>query len=196
MTETIQKYISIRNFTLLDIMLPENNIKAGLSCSYLKAVANIAGYPINFKESDTDFGTDATVAELLVRPSGRTFESGKNLLIQLKATTLNHIRETESEIVYDLKNKNYNDLTYADILTPKILVLFIMPNEKEDWLIHHIEMLVLKKCAYWAYLAKKPQTHNETGTTAIHIDKTKIFSPESLKQIMGKVSINGDLYDL
>ena len=196
MTETSQKYISIRNFTLLDIMLPENNIKAGLSYSYLKAVANIAGFPINFKEPDTDFGIDATVAELLVRPSGRTFESGKNLLIQLKATTLNHIRETESEIVYDLKNKNYNDLTYADILTPKILVLFVMPNEKEDWLIHHIEMLVLKKCAYWAYLASKPQAHNETGTTAIHIDKTKIFSPESLKQIMGKVSTNGNLYDL
>jgi len=191
-----ESYINLRNLTLVDMMLPENSIKAGLSCSYLKAVANIAGFPINFKEPDTDFGIDATIAELLVRPSGRTFESGKNLLIQLKATTLSHIRETDDEIVYDLKNKNYNDLTYADVLTPKILVLFVMPNEKESWLTHHIEMLVLKKCAYWTYLAGKPQAQNETGTTAIHIDKDKIFSPESLKQIMGKVSTNGNLYDL
>jgi hypothetical protein len=189
-------YINLKNLTLVDIMLPENNIKAGLSCSYLKAVANIAGYPVRFTEPDADFGIDATIAELLVRKSGRTFESGKNLLIQLKSTTISHIRENDTEIIYDLRNKNYNDLTYADALTPKILVLFVMPNEKDTWLTHHIEMLVLKKCAYWTYLASKPQAQNEESTTAIHIDKNKIFSPDSLKQIMGKVSTNGNLYDL
>ncbi len=177
-------------------MLPENNIKAGLSCSYLKAVANVAGYLVRFTEPDEDFGIDATVSEVAERATGARYETGRNLIIQLKSTTLSHIRESDSEITYDLRNKNYNDLALASTYTPKILVLFIMPNEKEEWLVHNIEMLMLKKCAYWMYLANKPQAQNENSTTAIHIDKGKVFSPDSLKQILAKVNAFGDLYDL
>jgi hypothetical protein len=194
MTEANQKYISIRDLTLLDVMLPENNIKEGLSCSYLRAVANVAGYPIQFKE--TDFGIDATITELLERDSGRTFDSGKNLQIQLKSTTLGKIRETDTEIIYDLSNKTYNDLAYKGVLSPRILVLLVMPEERENWLTHNIEMLILKKCAYWTYLYGLPERQNEASTTAVHINKSRTFCPDSLKAIMDKVSKHGDLNEL
>lgn len=188
-------FINLRCLTLFDIMLPDGKIKSGLSSSYLKAVANIAGYKIQFQNED-DFGVDAIITELQKRDTGRIWETGVNLWIQLKATTMGNCRTTDTEIIYDLANKNYNDLTYADSVSPKILVLFVMPNEREDWLTHSIEMMILKKCAHWTYLSGKPRKDNEDSTTAIHIDKNKTFSPTSLKEIMDKISIRGDLYEL
>lgn len=188
------EYINLKNLILTDMMLPENNIKEGLSCSYLKAVANIAGYPVEFKSAD--FGIDAIITELIARDTGRTFESGNNLWIQIKSTVLRNIRETDTEIVYNLANKNYNDLTYSTIYTPRILVLFVMPNDKEEWLTHSMESLMLKKCAYWTYLSNKPVAGREDSTTAVTINKTNTFSPDTLKAIMEKINLRGDLYDL
>lgn len=196
MSRFSQNYINIQDLTLFGLMLPENNIKAGLSSSYIRAVANVAGYSISFIDPEADFGIDATVAELGVRNNGRNFDTGRNLQIQLKSTTLGRIRETDTEIIYDLSNKTYNDLVYSGVLTPRILVILVLPDEKEEWLTHSIEMLILKRCAFWTYLCGLPEKENESSTTAVHINKARVFCPETLKRIMEKVSSRGDINDL
>ena len=193
MTPHSHQYIKISDVVLLDIMLPENRIKEGLSKSYLRAVANVAGYKVQFLEDD--FGIDAIMSSVEERPTGR-ISSGVNLEIQLKSTTLASVQETESHYAYELKNKNYNDLVQPGLLTPRILVLLILPNEKEDWLTHSVEMLILRNCAYWTYLAGKPGKPIEDSTTTIHINRTRTFCPNSLKEIMETIKTNGDLNGL
>lgn len=196
MTQTSQNYINIRDLSLSDMMLPENDIKEGLSKAYVKAVANSSGYPINFAEQGADFGIDATITEVVERIGGRNYDNGLNLQIQIKSTTERNVRTTDNEIIYDLSNKNYNDLVQKEVYSPRILILLVLPDEKEEWLTHSIERLILKKCAYWTYLRGLPEKPNENSTSAVSISKSRTFCPDSLKAIMDKLSSRGDLNEL
>ena len=186
-------YIYLTSLNPLDklgfFMLPDSNIQEGLSCSYVKAVANMSGYSIEFIKAD--FGIDALVGEIRVRQDGRTYNNGTFLSIQIKSTY--RFRENQTHIMYDLKNKNYNDLIDTSGITPKILVVLCMPEEKEEWLKHNIEALILKKCAYWTYLGSLPPVADNDSTTVVHIRKDRCFSPENLKVIMNKVQRKEDL---
>jgi hypothetical protein len=133
-------------------MMPENNIKENLSKTYVRAICSKAGYGIASDEND--LGSDITIRDILRRGSGKLVYSGFNLDIQLKSTC--NCREDENNITYDIRNKNYNDLVNIDNnATPKILVVFIMPENSEDWVNQDTGSLILKKCAYWIYLGGK-----------------------------------------
>ncbi len=195
MTETSQKHINLKNLTLLDIMLPDTSIQEGLSFSYIKAVANIAGYQIDFPK--TDFGTDAFICELKTREDGRTTNAGgypSVLFVQIKST--HNFRESDTHISYDLRNKNYNDLTDTSTFAPKILVVLCMPEDKNEWVRHSVEELILKKCAYWTYLGGQPSVANTESTTVVHISKNRVFSPAMLETIMTKIRNQEDLNDI
>ena len=185
-------YINLKNLNLFDIMLPDTGIQEGLSCSYIKAIANVAGYPIDFPK--TDFGTDAFIYELKNRESGRITNAGAYpsvLFVQIKST--HNFRESKMHISYDLKNKNYNDLVDTSTFTPKILVVLCMPENKSEWLKHSVEELILKKCAYWTYLGGQPQVPDTDSTSVVHISKNRVFSPAMLETIMTTIRNQGDL---
>lgn len=188
----ISEFINLRCLTLLDVMLPNNSIQEGLSCSYIKAIANIAGYPIDFPK--TDFGTDALIYELKTRESGRISTSGAYppfLFVQIKST--HNFRESDTHISYDLRNKNYNDLVDTSTFAPKILVVLCMPSDKNEWVKHSIEELILRKCAYWTYLGGLPSVADTNGTTVVHIPKSRVFSPAMFESIMAKIRNQEDL---
>ena len=165
-------------------MLPDNYIKEGLSRSYVKAICNSAGCNISLDE--IDFGNDLTIKKLAKRKSGKLYPTGHCIDIQLKSTI--KYKEDDENIIYNLRNKNYNDLAIITKTgTQKILVLLILPKNEEEWINQDINSLVLKKCAYWCYLGGKDEVKDNESTTVIRIPKSQIFSVENLKYIMGKI---------
>jgi len=171
-------------------MMPENNIKENLSKTYIRAICSKAGYGIASDEQD--YGSDMTAKDVLRRESGRFVYSGFNLDIQIKSTC--NCREDKKNIIYDVRNKNYNDLVSTDNnATQKILIVFIMPKNPEDWLNQDTESLVLKKCAYWIYLGGKQQVQDNESTTAVKIPKENVFSVEALNNIMSKIKSGENL---
>lgn len=171
-------------------MMQENDIKEGLSKSYVRAICNHAGYGISSDEPD--IGCDLTVKDVLRRDSGRFVYSGINLDLQIKSTCSH--REDADSIIYDLRNKNYNDLIdVKSHATKKILVVFIMPKNKDEWLSQDINSLILKKCAYWVYLGGKPKVRDSESTTAVKIPKQNIFSVDTLNRLMTKIQNGEDL---
>jgi hypothetical protein len=182
-------------FSDLIKMLPENDIKEGLSRAYLKAICNHAGYSIGVDEKD--FGIDLTIKDIEKRPSGRTFSSGVDLNIQIKSTCRWRESSDGKFITYDLKNKNYNDLAIRiNNATKRILVVLLLPKEKENWINQDVESLMIKKCAYWYYLGGQPTVEDNDSTTAIKIPKSQVFSIEELGRIMTQIKNGGDLNEL
>jgi hypothetical protein len=170
-------------------MLDDNVIKEALSFSYVRTISYYAGYSAG--KPEYDYGIDLTIKDIEKRPSGRTFESGIRLDAQLKSTVT--FQETASEIIYDLRNKNYNDLIITSSATPRILVLLCLPREKGEWVKQDVDSLIMKKCAFWKYLGGLPSVPDTESTTTINISKLNVFSVEHLKRIMDAIKDGRDI---
>ena len=178
---------------LVLIMLTENDIKEALSRAYIQAVCCMGGY--GFGNDMNDYGFDFTIKKIVRRTSGKLCPSGLNLDVQLKATTNYEINDMH--VKYVLKNKNYNDLAQDNFGgTKRILVVLLLPDERQSWLNQNIDSLMIKKCAYWISLEGETLKVNEESSTTIHIPKENIFSVENLNRIMEHIQNGGDLHAL
>jgi hypothetical protein len=158
--------------------MTEADIMEQLSKRYIEIIANRKGY---FVLSGKDYGTDLHIAKAV--KYGESFcETGRQVHIQVKSVieTSEHLFETTDKIKYDLRGKNYNDLVFRikeNSYIPLILILFIFPNNPENWLQVTKEHLILSKCAYWYYPEEKTGLEyiNPKSTKRIEIPKSNLI---------------------
>lgn len=161
------------------------HIQEGLSKAYVSAIAHRAGFGLS--KPEFDYGIDGTVTEI-TRLSGRYSESGYKLDYQLKASV--NVTKTGGEIVFPLEAKNYNDLVEEFVGTPRILIVYSMPQDEGVWLETSGEALILRHCAWWISLKGKEKTTN-TDTKTVHIPEANILDVEGLKSLMALVKNGG-----
>ncbi|TVR97729.1 MAG: DUF4365 domain-containing protein [Rhodospirillales bacterium] len=147
---------------------------------FLQAVASVAGCAVAKPRTDNDSIDWTLSCKLPRRPK---------LDIQMK-TTAEPVADGNEPIRYRLKVKNYTDLTLTELLTPRILVLVILPTSPDDWLTLTAEQVVLKRCAYWVSLAGKPARDNAT-TVTVTIPRTNLLTPEAVRKMMAKIDAAG-----
>ncbi len=153
-----------------------NLIQEQLSWSYIRAVSYRAGYSLYRPEVD-DHGIDGTITD----PSAR----GMNRIdFQLKATTVYDV--DHSSIRYDLRVQNYNQLIKEDDV-PRVLILFIMPEDDSQWLTHSSERLCLRRCAYWADLMGKPNSSN-ASTVRVSLSTDDVFDRDGLSDMFRRLA--------
>lgn len=133
-------------------MLLDNNIKENLSFAYVKIIASMTGRV--FAERLQDFGIDGQIVEIQYHDN-QISEIGINLDVQIKSTSDFDVRD--NFIIYKLRNKNYNDLASNIAITPRILVLFCIPKDKQEWIFQNHDLLELRKCTYWYSLKGFPK---------------------------------------
>ncbi|MCT1577048.1 DUF4365 domain-containing protein [Oceanobacillus kimchii] len=165
-------------------MLTEEHIKEGLSRAFVSACANRAGMNCEINGREYDYGFDGTFIDVRVMENGRRSETGFKIDFQLKSTINLTINETE--VIYSLDSKNYNDLVEVNVGTPRILVLFYLPSDSNDWLSINEERLELKKCAWWCSLKGQEPTSN-VSTVNIHIPKSQMLNVEEIGKLMSLV---------
>lgn len=156
--------------------------KEALGQAYVRAVIAKAGF--NFAKDEFDYGLDGTIKEVDQRGDGRYFDTGFGINFQLKSTSA--VSFSDNEVIYDLESKNYNDLIIETTTWPNILVLFVLPEDEENWLSVTSDRLVIKQCAWWCSLEGLPPTPNNTPKR-IRIPNNQVFSPSALKELMEKV---------
>ena len=169
-------------------MLGKPQRQEELSRAYIYAIASKAGMTFERPVNDHD-SVDVKISAIGKMTDDSILES-PSLEIQAKATYVHDFDEND-EISYPLKIKNYNDLRKVT-LTPRILVIYLMPRDEQAWLNNNHKRLKLKTCAYWVSLKNSPETDNKTAKT-IKIPKTNIFNEDSLKDIMTKISKGEEL---
>jgi hypothetical protein len=164
-------------------VLTENDIKEELSYAYVHAVSSRAGFSCENVRRDRDS------IDLHVRARGRldpsSTRTSPQLALQLKA----HVRDPLPEHGFDfrLTRKNYDDLRAPKPMVPRILVVFIMPNDPASWLSLSEAELLLRGCAYWCSLLGLPDSQHEKYQE-VRIERKNVFHGESLHALMLKAS--------
>ena len=155
----------------MDTLLATTDVEEALSEAYAFAVAAKAGYVVSRKNFDRD-GVDLT------------FEAGGNFRpkidAQLKATINLPIKDGLCR--YPCNVNNY-ELLRIDTQTPRILIVLHLPRNPEDWLAISRANLVLRNCAYWAYLRGMPETKN-AETVTVSLLTANRFNVEGLTDLM------------
>jgi hypothetical protein len=134
------------------VTLPENALKELLSRGFLRLVASHSGFIVGSDE--LDFGTDLSLSHVegydLDDDRVRYAKSGFAIDVQLKATCERQVEVAEGMLRYDLKAANYNDLVRRqDGNIPLVLVLFVLPNDRDTWLGLGDSELTLRRCGYY-----------------------------------------------
>lgn len=169
--------------------MDENEIKSELSFVYVHAVASRLGCSCQKSDRQTDnMGIDLTL-----RFKGEFQSIGPCTIaldVQLKSTSrpIEHDNNRRGIIVDGLGKNVYDDFSDETRTPHAILVLFVLPDNPEEWLTHTDEQLLLRRCAYWVSLrGAGPCPGN---TKRIFIPESQIFNVEQLRENIFKPLAN------
>lgn len=169
--------------------MTEAHTKEELSFAYTQTISALAG--MGCEQRKRDYGVDGSIHEIVYSKHRRRYvESGHNIDFQLKATV--NAKVNNGIILYDLEVKNYRDLIDTEVGTPRILILYVMPREKEKWVEILDDEVKLRKCAYWCSLRGLPDVSNK-NRVRIKIKEEQRLTPECLLLLMNKVRGGAEL---
>lgn len=166
-------------------MMTEEHIKEAISLRYIELIAGYNGYDVS--NSKNDYGRDLQIDEVNLFDDGRLLSTNRSLHFQVKSTTEKSITEDEKNIKYDLRATNYNDLIrLKDTANPLILLLFVLPENKKDWLGLTKEELITRKCAYWFMPEETALKTKNNNTIRIDIDKKHLVDLKTIDFLFKK----------
>lgn len=169
--------------------MTEEHIKECIGSAYTRALVSYAGY--NICISEHDYGFDGKILDVEYDEEYKRYsESGFLINFQLKSTVDYELKD--DMIIYDLEVKNYRDLIRPNPGSPRILILYLMPREKEKWLINDHERLIIERGAWWYSLKGLPECSNK-DKKRIKIPAGNLLSVESLNEMMKRVKEGEDL---
>jgi hypothetical protein len=144
--------------------------------AFLLAVAAVAGCACAKPETDHDSIDWTLSCRLSRRPK-----------IDVQIKTMLTDDALSDHISYPLKRKNYDDLILEDLVSPRILVVVVIPKQIESWLQIDPEQALLRRSAYWVCLAGYPQSDNST-TVTVQMPMSQPFDVPHLSEMMRKVN--------
>jgi len=153
--------------------MTENSQKEQLSRAYLRTIASLAGMNLSLPDVDDDS------IDVQVQASGSFHPSSPRLDIQLKSTSTDAVVQPDG-IAWRMRRKNYDDLRRGTS-TPRILVLLILPEAKEEWFGQSEEELTIRKAAYWVSLRGMSAVNQATTIT---VPRSQLLTPEALRKLM------------
>lgn len=149
--------MSDNSLAIEEAEITEEHIKEGLSVAAVRALAHASG--LNLKEYNYDYGLDGTFSGVK-RRGKRLVSNGFSLDFQLKASI--NVKLEDEFVKYNLEAKTYNDLVDTEIGTPRILILYKLPSDRNEWLKINDEHILLKGCVWWcSLLGENPTLNNQ-----------------------------------
>ncbi len=163
-------------------MLPRNQRQEALSRAYVRAVAARAG--VICADSTLDFGIDLFLRAVTARNGGFA-DTGPQLDVQLKSTTRAELRD--AQVIHDLEVRAHDVLRpSAAGVTPRVLVLLVLPEDESQWVTQTVDELILRRCAYWLSLRGAEPTTSHT-TVRIAIPIAQVFSAEAVVTLLNRL---------
>lgn len=160
------------------------DIKEELSIRLIQCIANINGFVAEVPKKD--YGTDLCIKEQGIRIEnghGRNYDTGRELKIQAKSTTLKSITENDVFISYNLESKTYNDLiTRKNNSKPLVLIVVLLPENQSEWLEVDENNLILRKSAFW-YVPEDDILTKNSYTITIRLEKQNLLTKESFVEL-------------
>lgn len=168
--------------------LTENNVKAELSYAALHAVAAQCGFGCSgTPRHEDDAGVDARI-HVRKRLTPESTLMNFHLDVQLKATSQEVVR-ADGKYSYQLETKQYDKLRDPNVDIPRILVVLLLPADRNEWLRLLPEELVLKGRLRWMSLRNLPPLENlGQQSLTIKLPDDNVLTSESLVELAIKRS--------
>lgn len=154
--------------------LVETAIQEQLSLAYCQAVISQAGY--GYAVPSIDHGIDVDVKYISIFGQKR-IDAGTVLALQLKATKT--AQKTSEFLKYPLSISAYERLK-APCAQPRILVVYNMPRDTNQWLHCSHEIFKMQHCAYWIKADDLPENPGNGSSLTVNIPLNNIFSSENV----------------
>lgn len=172
--------------------MTENDIKEQISLAFIDAIRSYNGY--NTSYSKNDYGIDFTLRRVIRRNEGdsyRFYQTGEAIDFQLKCTTQDKVLSSKANhIDYSLRFANYKDLIIRreESTIPLILIVFILPQNTEEWVTVSESNLLIQKNAYWFRPRAGTQipTKGKNSKVKISIPKRNLISRNSFNILFNK----------
>lgn len=105
--------------------------------------------------------------------------------IQLKCTSQDMV---QGDIIkFPLGVKNYNDLRGENVLCPRYLVILLVPDNHEEWIVHNDDCMMLHNRCFWVSIKAHPPTSNTSNVT-VDVPIEQRFTMDSLLELMSAAS--------
>ena len=158
-------------------MMDLNLRKEQFSRAYVHAIASAAGFGVSVPTVDEDsvdlqIGGRILDGLLPLRP---------RIDVQMKCTA-EEIRR-DDQLIYPLRAKNYNQLNATNVLVPRLLVVVLVPESEDEWLLHSEHELIMRRCGYWIALTGREDTVN-SSTVSVAIPRTNVLDVAGLRGLM------------
>lgn len=165
--------------------MTENQQKEEISKAYLHAIAARCGYKLANWTQDDDC-MDVTLCAPGVLGQGQIADP--KLDLQLKCTSNPQaLRLAENALAHQLTAERYEKLRRR-AATPKLLVVLLLPEARDEWITHSGESLILRRCAYYMVMTGKDPLTPDTKSTYVKIPLDQIFSPDAVRLLMERLS--------
>lgn len=152
----------------MGLVTPVNLRQEQLSKACLQVLVFSVGYNLTQPMADT-YGIDGAII-------GLTPHGSDQVDYQLKATTRYEIRG--AELAYDLRVEDYNRLIpVTDI--PRVLLLYTMPADPDQWLAQSEAETCLRHCLYWLSLRGRPVSAN-ASTERVYVPRSNFLDQAGL----------------
>lgn len=154
--------------------------RVGEGC--LRAVVSNSGFFLKTTLLDDDYGEDFEIKELKV-VNGNQRALNTYFKIQLKSSTTWSIRD--SEIVFDLESKTYNDIVLHNqqSTTKLILVLMCLKFDSESWCSIDKDFIKIENSLFWFHTDSLEMTANE-ATIRIKVPLNQVFNEAAIKYLI------------
>lgn len=152
----------------MGLVTPVNLRQEQLSKACLQILVFDAGYNLSQPMVDA-YGIDGAII-------GLTPHGLRRVDYQLKATTRYEVRGTE--LAYDLRVEDYNRLIPEDNI-PRVLLLYTMPADPDQWLAQSETETCLRHCLYWVSLMGQPALSN-VSTRRVYVPRANFLDQAGL----------------
>lgn len=125
---------------------------------------------------------DATICAKGVIPGSERKLISPKIDVQLKATSQEKIKNSASQIPFDISKKNYNELR-SNTMVPRILIVLFLPSEEKDFFSFDEDKISLYGKGYWMSL-KGMKKINNSSKVRIHIPEIQSLEKETIKELM------------
>jgi hypothetical protein len=131
---------------------------------------------------------DEKVDAVIRQEADHALYDGVSIDVQLKCTTQKVVNNGYAS--WTLKKDHYDKLRAVKRYHPRILVLMLVPEDLEEWVVQDEEQLRLVKCAYWTDLVGMPGVATDTKT--VKLPTANLFNVEQLLGILSRVGSGGE----
>jgi hypothetical protein len=160
--------------------MDDNEQKQQLSVAYLHAVASAAGFASQATAVDNDSVDRTLVARGWLH--GKALLRSPKIDVQLKSLTREPLKEHKTALTFRLNRKNYDELRQR-FQVPRLLVVLLLPRQREQWVEQDHERLISRYAAYYVSLAGMGDSPHK-GKVSVELPRRNLFSVHALRRLM------------